>query len=479
MASLYWRGTTGSSGDNWNYAPNWYKLVSVGGTGGVPWSQKLTPSGRSPYGGDTVYIKDSLSYLIVGATLPEAGSVMNSQILSNCSRGGMSLAGTTYWWEGAGTSAGATATGPLNELYVSVGAPIVGLCAATKFSFNSEKMPLFWRFGDVAIDLNNHGRTDMSIGLQYFDVNFKGVLNGGYAAAAHNLLSTRTYAQNPMTQAAINAWGNNRLAIGLIGKLGRCWIPGWGGIIPSTSGGPSGPSEFGLFFGSIVADSNTTINTLEIHGQPDFIHLPSGTTCEKVVIEPSNTVAGITTNILIECSVAETTTAYSATSENDYLDFKGIKFCKSIPIQSTASKYIINIGDFPGNTGAEQPTQVPVYYNLWETDISNIMGGAADIVTYGSIFINDIVLEDSSLRISETSTMLHSFNIKKGEIKGNSTIDLRKYIPSQGATGGATFGVPVVLGARAAAYGHTGAKGILISSRDATFITHPNTTISF
>ena len=41
MANLFWRGSTGISASDWNTASNWYVVVDTGGTGGVPFENKL------------------------------------------------------------------------------------------------------------------------------------------------------------------------------------------------------------------------------------------------------------------------------------------------------------------------------------------------------------------------------------------------------------------------------------------------------
>ena len=134
--------------------------------------------------------------------------------------------------------------------------------------------------------------------------------------------------------------------------------------------------------------------------------------------------------------------------------------------------YQINIG-FPSGSTAASTT---LHYNLWEENITNIRGGEANIGIVGSCFINDMLLEDSKVYITNTNTGDEVVKIKKGELRGFSILSLEKSMP----TTGFTLGVPTILGEFAAANrGQTGAEGLLLSSRDCQFIPHPLTTVSF
>ena len=230
-------------------------------------------------------------------------------------------------------------------------------------------------------------------------------------------------------------------------------------------------STMGYWFGFLAVALNTTVTTMEIRGQPTVVEIPLGTTCSTLIIESLNHYSGITTDIYVGCSIGRTTskTLSGVSSANNYTAnvFNGIKFAKTSPYTIDSPNYNIFIGNPTGNTGS---IASPLFYNIWENNVSNIIGGQADIQIQGSCFINDILLEDSSLRISSLIDVEDTVEIKKGEIRGFSSIDLRKEMPD-----GQTLSVPQVYGNQS---GITG-TGLFISSSDATFIPHHNTTVSF
>ena len=472
MANLFWRGSTGISASDWNTASNWYVVVDTGGTGGVPFESKLAVSTRSPVGQDSVYVWDSLPLAVVGATGITTGALPNSPILANCLSGGMTLSGDTYWWVAAGTSSGTTGTNPLEYLNVVVGNPMCAGASYGKFVFNSEKMPLFFKQAAVQL-LHSPSRSDMnpgSTGSNSWRICFNGVLNGGYTLAENNIIIPDVdFAETSST--AVSTWGRNKIDLEFGGKIGRVEVEPWNKVIPVVGMTTTLPQ--GIFFGSISADPSTTVESVIIRGQPQYVNLPLGTTCNSLLVAPLNSVPGITTDIYVQCTIGVTTNAYSSASSNDYSYlFKGIRFQKSLPISVTASNYNI----FIGNPSALTINPTVSYYNLWENNISNILGGAANIIARGPVFINDVLLEDSVLKISSTTRSVDSFVIKQAEVRGNSVIDLRKTISM---IPGVSASIPMVLGAAALAAGYTGAKGLLYSSTLATFINHPDSTVSF
>ena len=471
MANLFWRGSTGVSASDWNTASNWYVVVDTGGTGGVPFENKLAVSTRSPVGQDSVYVWDSLPLAVVGATGITTGALPGSPILANCLSGGMTLSGLTYWWPGAGTSSGATGTSPLEYLNVVVGNPMCAGASYGKFVFNSEKMPLFFKQAAVQL-LHAPSRSDMNPGStasNSWQMCFNGVLNGGYTLAENNIIIPDVDFVET-TSTAVSTWGRNRIDLEFGGKIGRVEIEPWNAIVPVADMTTTLPQ--GIFFGSIAADPFTTVESVIIRGQPQYVNLPLGTTCNSLLVAPLNSVSGITTDIYVQCTIGATTNSYSTASGNDYSYlFKGIRFQKSLPISVTASNYNI----FIGNPSALTINPTVSYYNLWENNISNILGGAANIIARGPVFINDVLLEDSVLKISPNTRSVDSFVVKQAEVRGNSVIDLRKTIS---IIPGVSASIPMVLGAAAAAAGYTGAKGLLYSSALATFINHPDSTVS-
>jgi len=475
MANLFWRGSTGVSASDWNTASNWYVVVDTGGTGGVPFETKLTVSTRSPVGQDSVYVWDSLPFAVVGASGITTGALPNSPILANCLSGGMTLSGSTYWWLAAGTSSGVTGTNPLEYLNVVVGNPMCTGASYGKFVFNSEKMPLFFKQAAVQL-LHAPSRSDMNPGntgataSNSWRMCFNGVINSGYTLAENNVIIPDVdFAETNST--AVNTWGQNRIDLEFGGKIGRLEVEPWNKVVPAE--GMTTILPQGIFFGSVAADPFTTVESVIIRGQPQYVNLPIGTTCNSLLIEPLNFVSGITTDIYVQCTIGATTNAYSSASGNNYSYlFKGIRFQKSLPISVTASNYNI----FIGTPSVLSANPASLYYNLWENNISNVLGGAANIVARGPVFINDVLLEDSVLKISPNARSTDSFIIKQAEVRGNSVIDLRKTIS---IIPGVSASIPMVLGAAALAAGHTGAKGLLYSSALATFINHPDSTVSF
>ena len=464
MAVLIWRGTTaGVTGSNdWNTGVNWLTPVIVNGTGGVPTTTKLQYAGRSPWANDDVYIYNVLPYPIVGS------SVSNTPILANCSTGGMAVTGLTYYWTSTGVTQGITSTGPLNSLTVAVsGKPAAGY-AYQKFSWNEENsIPLFWKNGTQYLINDYSWMTDLS---QYWTTNFYGVLNGGFTAGIHNTVSSVIkYSGAGITAEApgIPSFSMNRFNVGLSGKIGKWSMPEFLETYQDQASG------YGYWFGDINVSANTTVNSMHIRGQPNSVYMPLGTTCEVLQIQPLNHYSLVTT-VAAYANIGVTTNRYSSASSNDYNAFKGIRFNKSYPYTVGGLSYSVFIGNPIGSTLSGSGA-APVYYNIWEDNVSNIVGGEAQISVQGSCFINDMLLEDSSMSISTNSNSEDSMVIKGGELRGFSSIDLRKWLPSSGYT----VGVPMILGAVARAAGNTGAAGLTLSSRDATFIPHPNTTISF
>lgn len=448
MANLYWRGSTGASGGDWNTSENWYVPV-LSGTAGQQ-TYKLSPAGRTPFGSDNVYILNSSPFQIVGNTGP-----IYQPILANCSTGGMQLSGATYNWVSNGiTLSGTTGTGSLNILEVSVKNSYATGYTYTQFAFNEDNIiPLFSKYSQLSIYQNTATETWMPLDVT-FTMNFHGVANS-FNSSLHNIIQSFN-----SKDILVNSENRKQNTI-LTGKIGK-----WQNMILYP-----GATAMGYWFGSLAVASNSTVTTMEIRGQPTVVQIPLGTTCSTLIIEPINEHAGITTDIYVGCSIGRTTskTLSGVSSANDYTAnvFNGIKFAKTSPYRIGAPNYSIFIGNPTGNTGS---VASPLFYNIWENDVSNIIGGQADIQIQGSCFINDILLEDSSLRISSLLDAEDTVEIKKGEIRGFSSIDLRKEMPD-----GQTLSVPQVYGNQS---GITG-SGLLISSPDATFIPHHNTTVSF
>ena len=457
MAVLYWLGNTaGDSGGDWNTAENWVTPQIIGGTGGNAHSTQLIPSGRSPWAGDSVYINNVLPYPVQGYS-----TVNLAPIMANCVTGGMSVVGTTYYWVSAGSTSGLTATGPLFNLNVGViGYPAQDY-AYSKFSFNSDvSMPLFWQYSSLELVDD----TWMLTNPEYWTVGYKGIVNGGYTASSYNQISSVvSYNINSTAKFSKHRWN-----VTLSGKIGKWTTPDF---VTSTATQPDG---YGYWFGDITVAAATTINTFEIKGQPGSVYFPLGSTCDNMSINLLNHTVGITTAIIINCTVGSTTNDRSASSANNYQNFKGIKFNKTQPPSTSAASYKIYIGNPVGTTGSSLST-TPLYYNLWEDNSSNVAGGEADIVIQGACFINDMLLEDSRMSILSNSNTQDTIIIKSATLRGQSSLDLRR-----SSTGfyGLTASVPLILGGSALAYGWTGAAGLKIESSTCTFIPHPNSTIS-
>jgi hypothetical protein len=377
----------------------------------------------------------------------------------------MQLSGNTYNWVSNGvTLSGTTGTGPLNILEVSVKNSYATGYTYTQFAFNENNIiPLFSKYSQLSIYQNTATETWMPSDIT-FTMNFHGVANS-FNSSLHNIIQAFN-----SKDVLVGSFSQNRKQDTILkGKIGK-----WENLIlyPGATG-------MGYWFGSLAVASNTTVTTMEIRGQPTVVEIPLGTTCSTLIIEPLNHYSGIPTDIYVGCSIGRTTskTLSGVSSANDYTAnlFNGIKFTKTAPYTLDAPNYSIFIGNPTGNTGS---VASPLFYNIWENDVSNIMGGRADIQIQGSCFINDILLEDSSLKISSLMDVEDTTEIKKGEIRGFSSIDLRKEMPQ-----GQTFSVPQVYGNQSAppyiVAGITGAAGLFISSPDATFIPHPNTTVSF
>ena len=454
MAVLYWRGgasaSAGGTGEDWNTISNWYTPIVQGTTNGL--STVLIPANTSPRANDTVRIYNVLPFPISGS-----GLTSNTPILANCSTGGMLASGTTYAWSGA---AAGFSYGPLALLEVGIiGQPAAGY-TYSKFAFNANgTIPLFWKSGTHTLTNNNAWMSGVINNHSLWTSKFYGVLNSGvgYTLANHNTLEAYT---NGIT--SDSGWSRNLQELYLKGSIGKFHTP----------------TNYD-FFGYVFVDQTTTVSEMQIRGQPHLVYLPVGTTCNSVWIEPTNryyTADGVTftTRIEVGCNVGITTNQFSSASANDYNNpiFQGIRFRKSTPSGLTVAAYQINIG-FPSGSTAASTT---LHYNLWEENITNIRGGEANIGIVGSCFINDMLLEDSKVYITNTNTGDEVVKIKKGELRGFSILSLEKSMP----TTGFTLGVPTILGEFAAANrGQTGAEGLLLSSRDCQFIPHPLTTVSF
>ena len=448
MANLYWIGSTGASGGDWNTSENWYVPI-LSGTAGQK-TYKLAPAGRTPFGSDNVYVLNSSPFQIVGNTGP-----IYQPILANCSTGGMQLSGATYNWVSNGvTLSGTTGTGSLNILEVSVKNSYAAGYTYTQFALNENNIiPLFSKYSQLSIYQNTATETWMPSDIT-FTMNFHGVANS-FNSSSHNIIQSFH-----SKDTSIGSPQNRKQDTILKGEIGK-----WENLVLYPG------STMGYWFGFLAVALNTTVTTMEIRGQPTVVEIPLGTTCSTLIIESLNHYSGITTDIYVGCNIGRTTskTLSGVSSANNYTAnvFNGIKFAKTSPYTIDSPNYNIFIGNPTGNTGS---IASPLFYNIWENDVSNIIGGQADIQIQGSCFINDILLEDSSLRISSLLDAEDTIEIKKGEIRGFSSIDLRKEMPD-----GQTLSVPQVYGNQS---GITG-SGLLISSPDATFIPHHNTTVSF
>lgn len=445
MAVLYWRGngSTGGTGGDWNTAVNWYTPFVQGVTGGSSFTV-LIPAGRTPWANDIVNIHNVLPYPITGTT------TAFTPILANCVTGGMAVTGLTYNWVGA---ASGVSYGPLASLNVNIETEPATGYTYTHFSFNpANSIALFWKNASSYLQ-NMSWMTGSSASPLYWTMGFYGVLNGGFTASNHNIINTHVSGSTSDAN-----YSYNRIDLSLKGKLGKSYVT----------------QSQNSYFGDITVASSSTVNTMEVRGQPNLVLLPIGTTCSVLWIQPSNLIAGITTKIQVECTVGLTTNEFSSASTNNYGSFQGIKFNKSSPYVEGANPYSVFIGYPLGSTASSSGSVL--YYNIWEENVSNIRGGEANIQIQGSCFINDMLLEDSAMMISSECNADDTIKIKKGELRGLSSLDLRKPIPFDGFT----LGVPMILGSFAAtSAGQTGAVGVLLSSRDCTFIPHPSSTISF
>ena len=452
MAILYWRGSAAYNGGDWNVAANWYTPYLFGATGSAPVTV-LIPAGRTPYANDSVRILNVLPFPITGTT------TSNTPILANCSTGGMSnlasAGGLTYNW--AGAPAGVS-YGPLASLQIGISAAPAAGYTYTHFTFNPDgSIPLFWTSASEILTVDDSWMPGTESTNSYWTSKLYGVLNPGYGATGHNLVNSFIHglpANDP------NYF--NKLDLSLKGKIGKFNIPA------NT-----------FFYGDVTVEPNTTVNVMEIRGEPTTVHIPTGCTCSSLVIQTEKYFGYVfPTSIQVQCSVGITANEYSTASANDYsaTNFLGIKH-RGFEFADYLST-IVHIGYPIGSTAATGSPNT-LYYNLWEEDVSNDSISGAQTTLFkvqGSCFINDMVFEDGKFEISSECNSDDTLRIKKGEFRGFSVLDLRKEIVPDGRT----LGVPTILGAFAAANrGQTGAEGVLLSSRYAEFYPHPNTTISF
>lgn len=458
MAILYWRGSAAYNGGDWNVAANWYTPYIFGATGSAPITV-LIPAGRTPYANDSVKILNALPFPITGTV------VSNTPILANCSTGGMSnlasAGGLTYNW--AGAPAGAS-YGPLASLEIGISAAPAAGYTYTHFTFNPDgSIPLFWKNASEVLTVDESWMPGTASTNSYWTSKLYGILNPGYGATAHNKVDSFVYGFSPDLN---NLNYYNKLDLSLKGKIGKFQIP------PSLSSGH-------FFYGDVTVEPNTTVNVMEIRGEPTNVLIPTGCTCSSLVIETEALFGGdFTTNIHVQCSVGITTNQYSSASANDYgpNNFLGIKHRDYEGSQYGST--VVNIG-YPIGSTAPTGSPTTLYYNLWEDTNSLEVGGSQSTVfrVQGSCFINDMVFEYGRFEISPQCNPIDPLIIKKGELRGFSVLDLRKTIEY---VDGFTLGVPTILGPFAAANrGQTGAEGVLISSRYADFFPHFSTTISF
>ena len=260
MANLYWIGSTGASGGDWNTSENWYVPI-LSGTAGQK-TYKLAPAGRTPFGSDNVYVLNSSPFQIVGNTGP-----IYQPILANCSTGGMQLSGATYNWVSNGvTLSGTTGTGSLNMLEVSVKNSYAAGYTYTQFAFDENNIiPLFSKYSQLSIYQNTATETWMPSDIT-FTMNFHGVANS-FNSSSHNIIQSFH-----SKDTSIGSPQNRKQDTILKGKIGK-----WENLVLYPG------STMGYWFGFLAVALNTTVTTMEIRGQPTVVEIPLGTTTGSLI----------------------------------------------------------------------------------------------------------------------------------------------------------------------------------------------------
>ena len=533
MAELYWRGaTSGVNAGNWNTASNWLEgSLSSNYTPILKAATRSPIGGDSVYYSDVVGVGWNISSSVYGFTGHRIGysATMGPRghfaVLSSCVTGGMQLVGNTYYWAGwTGTtgSGGTLGRTPLGQFYIRYGLASVGLSfiaagVSGSISGITTTIPQDFAFLTatqtpaqyISIETGSNSRNSRNLSgpcvyggtcsLHENPITTSIDIKNGYEMIANSLLNVvffpnSSYYQTP--PAGISNWtvlshGNQWPNINFIGCIdqirGQDFMPT---VFGSGSTHGHLPQGKGLY-GQLQVNSGSKINYAYLGGNPIDVVIEEGCTLGYISITPRllgvNQFPNANYNILSSCG-ATTNNNAGASFSNPILvsgnsgginSYKGIVFQRAIGSPYTidghtgSSSYFINIGIPSASiSGATQNNMIS--YNLMEMDVLSTANTneIARVQAVGPVFINDITLEDSAFSIVNGINPTDRVLIKKGTLKGYSSIDMRK--PSIGITGAA-----LVLGPASVNTGASGAAGILKLSSESSFIPHSQTTTVF
>lgn len=452
-------------------------------------------------------------------------------ILSVCATGGMILHGTTYYWAGwtgntAGTTASAGSTLGRSPCYLNISwgsdyagstylnnntllamgisriPPVDSSGYAQHFSF-STRNPI--RVSSAQIVGHNNP-------FNYFNRNTGEYASAGYTATLATIdrmsfirilsptqktkTTSGTTASYPSVYMYMSDHGATALPSGfcadwkkfahgaqqaevqLIGGYSWITIPSWNGATNPTTTWNGTLSITGITTGGDeLNDPNIGAiveNTISLGGNPWDFSIQRGSTLGGGIeifpqIEGYN--KSINTSYNIQCSCGITSNRNAGVSFSNILGLCGggginmLTYKRSVG-ETLSYQYYISIAD---TNSFNTPQFGTPYYNIQEIDVANTYepGRVPQLTIAHDAFINDIVLEDSILTMQYGSVQYADIVIKKGEIRGFSSIDMRTR-----DTVGSTYAALV-------GGGYTGSVGILNVSPYAKFTPNQNTTTTF
>ena len=531
MATLYWKGGTGENGNNWNIAANWLMGTYVSPNMILSPATRSPIGDDSVFykeniGGD---YKTIITGGVFGVT--SAPSIMGSgasgshfAILSVCATGGMILHGTTYYWAGwtgntAGTTASAGSTLGRAPCYLNIswGSDYAGstyLNNDTLLAMGISRIPPadFSFSTKNPIRLNSVQIVGYNNPFNYWNANRGGQGATATLASIDRLSNITIISPTEKTKATSNfgggtaaypsvymnmadhgvtalpsgfcadwkkfAHGAQKAAVQLIGGYSWITIPSWNGANnPTTTWGGS-LSINGITNGDELNDPNIGAiveQIISLGGNPDSVTIQRGSTLGGGIlispqIEGYNKSINASYNIACSCGITSNRNA-GVSFSNPIVGIcgaggPGILTYKRSVGETLSYQYNIILGD--ANESYTPQFGTP-YYNIQEIDVANTYepGRVPQLIINGSAFINDIVLEDSKLEIQSDYIFSPDIVIKKGEMRGFSSIDMRTTSPV-GSSYAALVGG-----------GYTGSVGILNVSPYAKFTPNQNTTTTF
>ena len=525
MATLYWMGGTGENGNNWNITDNWLMSATVNG------NKVLSKATRSPIGNDMVIYSENIgsdSPTIIhggvfgvtsGLSRMSSGTTgAHFAILSVCATGGMILHGTTYYWAGwTGNTAGTTASayGQIGcYLQIKWGNDYAGSTYLnnnnTLLAMGLSRIPP----ADFSFSTKNPIRLDYATitgnnnPFNYWNANRVGQGATATLASIDRLSNIIIKSPTQKTKTTVGttasypsiymvmqdhgatglpagfcadwkkfAHGLQKASVQLFGGYNFITIPSWNGVVDpiytwggslSINGITTGDYEYDPNIGAIVDQ------IISLGGNPDSVTIQRGSTLGGGIsifpqIEGYNKSINTSYNIVCSCGITSNRNA-GVSFSNPIIGVcgaggSGILTYKRSVGETQSYQYYISIADV---NDADTPQFGTPYFNIQEIDVANTYNptGLPRLIIQNNAFINDVVLEDSNLEIQQ-GVEYNDMVIKKGEMRGFSSIDMRT-TDAVGSSYAALIGG-----------GYTGSVGILNVSPYAKFTPNQNTTTTF